>query len=44
MEEIKLNKEQAQSIAFAIFADIEAYVNEHSDEFEEFLKSEEKEN
>ena len=40
MEFIKINSEQAKEFAWAIFSEIEIYVNEHADEFEEFLKNE----
>lgn len=40
MEFIKINSEQAKEFAWAIFGEIEAYVNEHAEEFEEFLRSE----
>ena len=39
MEEIKLNKNQAHRFALSIFADIEQYVENHQEEFEEFLKT-----
>lgn len=41
MEEIKLNKKQAYRFARSIFADIEQYVENHQEEFKEFLKMEE---
>ena len=41
--EFNIGKKQAEEIAKAIFADIETYVNEHLDEFEEFLKEYERE-
>lgn len=40
MNEIRINKEQAQTIAFSIFADIENYVAEHQKEFEAYLQAE----
>lgn len=40
MKEININKEQAQVIAFSIFADIEKYVAEHQEEYEVYLKTE----
>ena len=40
MEEIKMSQKQAYTFAASIFADIEKYVEEHRDEFEEFLKQE----
>lgn len=36
-----INRRQTQQLAFAIIADIEAYVLEHSTEYEAFLKAEE---
>lgn len=39
---IKINKEQSQQFARAIFTDIEKYIAEHQAEFEEFLREEEK--
>lgn len=44
MEEIKLNKKQAYRFALSIFADIEQYVENHQEEFEEFLKMEKTKN
>ena len=44
MGKIKINKEQAKTFAWAIFADIEDYVNEHQAEYQEFLKNENSEN
>ena len=40
MEEIKKKKKQAYRFALSIFADIEQYVENHQEEFEEFLKME----
>ena len=40
MEAIKLNKEQCQEIALTIFADIEEYVNAHTEEYEKYLMEE----
>jgi len=36
-----INRRQTQQLAFAIIADIEAYVAEHCAEYEAFLKAEE---
>ena len=41
--EDKIGKKQAEEFAKAIFADIETYVNEHLEEFEEFCLKEESE-
>lgn len=41
--EFNIGKKQAEEFAKAIFADIENYVNEHLEEFEEFLANEESE-
>lgn len=41
--EYKIGKIQAEEFAKAIFADIEDYVNEHLEEFEEFCLKEERE-
>lgn len=41
--EYKIGKKQAEEFAKAIFADIEDYVNEHLEEFEEFCQKEESE-
>ncbi len=41
--EYKIGKKQAEEFAKAIFADIEDYVNEHLEEFEEFCLKEESE-
>lgn len=41
--EYKIGKKQAEEFAKAIFADIEDYVNEHPEEFEEFCQKEERE-
>ena len=41
--EYKIGKKQAEEFAKAIFADIETYVNEHLEEFEEFCLKEESE-
>lgn len=41
--DFKISSKQAKEFAIAIFADIEAYVNEHLEEYEEFLKNEERE-
>ena len=40
MVQIELNNHQAREIAQSIYADIDAYVEEHLSEFEAFLKSE----
>lgn len=40
MEEIRLSKKQAEEFAWSIFAEIEAYVNEHAEEYQEFLRNE----
>ena len=40
--EFIISKQQAQEIAKFIFADIEAYVNSHPDEYVDFLKKEER--
>lgn len=40
MKEIRINKEQAQTIAFSIFTDIEKYITEHQEEFEAYLQTE----
>lgn len=37
--EFIISKQQAQEIAKFIFADIEAYVNSHPDEYADYLKS-----
>lgn len=42
-EEFNIGKKQAEEFAKAIFADIEDYVNEHLEEFEEFCLKEESE-
>lgn len=42
MADVKLGKKQAEEFAKAIFADIDAYVQAHQEEFEEFLKEEQK--
>lgn len=42
-EEFNIGKKQAEEFAKAIFADIEDYVNEHLEEFEEFCQKEERE-
>ena len=44
MDGIKLNKQQAKEFAMSIFADIEAYVNEHEKEYQEFLLEEQQKN
>ena len=44
MKAISISQAQAQDFAHAIFADIDAYVEAHRDEYEEFLRLEEKEN
>ena len=36
-----ISRKQAQSVAFAIIADIEKFCEENSEEFQKFLKSEE---
>lgn len=41
--EFNIGKKQAEEFAKAIFADIETYVNEHLEEYEEFLKEYESE-
>ena len=41
--EFNIGKNQAEEFAKAIFADIETYVNEHLEEYEEFLKEYESE-
>lgn len=38
-----ISRKQAQQIAFAIVADIEAYVEKHSSEYEAFLAKEQEE-
>lgn len=40
MVQIELNNQQAREIARSIYADIDAYVEQHLSEFEMFLKSE----
>ena len=40
--EYNVSKQQAQEIAKFIFADIEAYVNSHPNEYADFLKNEER--
>lgn len=40
MEKFYIGQKQAQAFASAIFADIDAYVQAHQDEFEHFLKEE----
>ena len=42
-EEFNIGKKQAEEFAKAIFADVEGYVNEHLEEFEEFCLKEESE-
>lgn len=39
----QISSDQAKEIAKIIFADIESYVADHQEEFEEFLKNEERE-
>ena len=39
--DFNISRKQAQQICFAIIADIENFCEEHAEEFEEFLKSEE---
>ena len=41
MEKVKISQKQAQAFARAIFADIDAYVEAHREEYEEFLRLEE---
>ncbi len=41
--EYKICKKQAEEFAKAIFANIESFVNEHLEEFEEFCQKEERE-
>ena len=41
--EYKIGKKQAEEFAKAIFADIESFVDEHLEEFEEFCRKEESE-
>lgn len=41
MNEVKINKNQARSIATIIFEGIEEYVSNHQEEFKAFLKEEE---
>ncbi len=41
--EYEIGKKQAEEFAKTIFADIEDYVNEHLEEFEEFCLKEESE-
>lgn len=41
--EFNIGKNQAEEFAKAIFADIESFVNEHLEEFEEFCLKEESE-
>jgi len=40
MVNVKINKKQAQKFARIIFADIEAYLQEHKEEYEAFLNEE----
>lgn len=42
--EYKIGKKQAEEFAKAIFADIDDFINEHFEEYEEFLKAEETKN
>ncbi|MBQ2982254.1 MAG: hypothetical protein IJD58_09085 [Lachnospiraceae bacterium] len=42
MDELVISKEQAKTIAWSIFADIEMYIKEHQEEFEAFLKEEQR--
>ena len=37
-----INRKQAQQVCFAIIADIENFCEEHKEEYEEFIKNEEK--
>ena len=39
---LSINRKQAQQVCFAIIADIENFCEEHKEEYEEFLKNEEK--
>ena len=39
--ETKISRNQAKIIALCIIADIESFCEEHSEEFQKFLKSEE---
>lgn len=41
MKTIRISQAQAQDFAHAIFADIDAYVDAHREEYEEFLRLEE---
>lgn len=41
MLDIKISKEQAKQIAYSIAWDIEQYILEHQEEYEQFLKKEE---
>ena len=41
MKTVKIFHSQAQDFALAIFADIDAYVDAHREEYEEFLRLEE---
>lgn len=43
MKEITIGAAQARSLAMAIFSDIEEYIKSHQDEYEAFLREEEKE-
>lgn len=36
MEETRLSKKQAEEFARSIFAEIEVYVNEHAEAYQEF--------
>ena len=42
-KDFNIGKAQAQEFAKAIFADIEAFVNEHLEKYEDFLKEYESE-
>ena len=39
--EFNISKNQVEEFAKAIFADIEDYVNEHLEDFQEFIQNEE---
>ena len=44
MLDIKISKEQAKQIAYSIAWDIERYILEHQEEYNEFLKEEDHRN
>ncbi len=40
MEKVNISQKQARAFAEIIFADIAAYIHDHPDEYNEFLRSE----